>query len=323
MNAQGEVLVRREDGVLVLMLADGRVVFLPEHSVRVSREDAPARAPQIESVIASETREGYGYSALHVGQALVHVVHVDLDRLPMSVAVSPFYNLLAPGAERTQPVDGMARKAGAKVAINGTFFDDQPAHPQYGFPIGSMMIGGRVAWNLTVPELLRFERCYAAYTDDGRLVFGHTGLSGDQIRAQNLAQQFDPQRIGSSRILGLGTGFGWLIRDMKADAWKAYAGKQFDASFYSKNSRRARSLLGVDRTGHQAYLIAEEEGANSPVPMSMPELAEWIETRAKIQDMVFLDGGGSTQLVLEGKNVSAPADGSYRRNSTAVLFVPR
>lgn len=316
-----DVLVRRDDAVFGAMLPDGRVVFVPERAVRLGV--APTPGPQPVRVLREETRDAYSYSALQVGQSRVHVVRIDLPKLPMSMAVSPYYNAIQHGPERTQPVDGMAKKYGARVAINGTFFVDKSTHPNYGYPIGSFMIGGRVAWNLSNVQLLRFERCYSAFTDDGRLVLGHTALAGEQIRAANLAHQFDPQRIGQARILSLGTGFGWLIRDKKADAWKTYAGKQFDASYYSVHSHRARSLLGVDASGRQAYLVALEEGPASVRPMSMPELAEWIAARAKIQDMVFLDGGGSTQLVIEGKNVSAPSDGSYRKNSSAVLFVPR
>lgn len=313
-----DVLVRREDAVYGCTLPDGRVVFVPERAVRLGV--APAPSPLPEQVLEHQIRDAYSYSAVRVDQSLVHVVRIDLAQLSMSTAVSPFFNTLQHGPERTQPVEGMARKFGARVAINGTFFVDDPAHSNYGFPIGSFMIGGRVAWSLANTQLLRFERSYAAFTDDGRLVLGHTALTGDQIRASNLSHQFDPQRIGQARILALGTGFGWLIRDKKADAWRGYAGKQFDASFYSVNSHRARSLLGVDPSGRQAYLVALEEGPNSPHPMSMPELAEWIAARARIQDMVFLDGGGSTQLVLEGKNVSAPP---YRKNSSAVLFLPK
>lgn len=316
-----DVLVRREDAVYGAMLPDGRVVFVPERAVRLGV--APTPGPQPVTTLHEETRDAYSYSALQVGQSRVHVVRIDLPQLPMSMAVSPYYNGIQHGPERTQPVDGMAKKFGARVAINGTFFVDKSTHPNYGYPIGSFMIGGRVAWNLSNVQLLRFERCYSAFTDDGRLVLGHTALAGEQIRAANLAHQFDPQRIGQARILTLGTGFGWLIRDKRADAWKTYAGKQFDASYYSVHSHRPRSLLGVDASGRQAYVVALEGGPASPLPMSMPELAEWVAARAKIQDMVFLDGGGSTQLVIEGKNVSAPADGSYRKNSSAVLFVPR
>ena len=317
-----DVLVRREDGTFVGMLPDGRVAFLPERTVRVAVNPSVS-VLSAGQVVASAERDGYSYSAIHVGRAFIHLVRIDLDRLPMSMAVSPFFNALGQGPERVQPVDGMAKKYGAKVAINGTFFIDQSSNPQYGFPIGSAMIGGKLAWSLRDTNLLRFERSYAAQLDDGRLVLGHTALSGDAIRGANLAGQFDPQRIGTAKIVGLCTGFGWLIRDKKADAWKTYAGKQFDASYYSRFSHRARSLVGVDVTGHQAFVVAEEEGPNSPEPLSLPDLAEWIENRAKVNDLVFLDGGGSTQLVIEGKNVSGPADGSYRKNSTAVLFVPR
>lgn len=321
-GTQLDVLVRREDAVYGAMLPDGRLVFVPERSVRLGLPPSPL-APRLERVerTLGTDRDAYSYSAVRVGQALVHVVRVDLTQLKLTMAVSPFYNSLAHGPERTLPVDGMARRAGARVALNGTFFIDKSTHPNYGFPIGSFIMDGQVAWNLVNPQLLRFERSYAAFTDDRRLILGSSALSGADIKTANMAGQFDREKFAGAKIQALGTGFGWLVRDRKTDAWRTYAGKQFDASYYALYARRARSLLGVDATGRQAYLVAQEEGPGSPVPMSMPDLSDWMAARVKLQDMVFLDGGGSTQLVIEGKNVSAPADGSYRKNSTAVLFI--
>lgn len=316
-----EALVRREDAVLAATTHDGRVLFLAEKALRLT----PGPMARVPTGLALTEKRGdaYTYHAIRVGQALVHLVRVDLARLGMGVVVTPYFNALAPGADRTLPVDAMARKAGARVAINGTFFIDRSSHPQYGFPIGSFMIGGQLAWNLSSAQLLRFERCYAAFTDAGRLVIGHTPLSGVEIRQKNLQSAFDPAKLHGDRILALGTGFGWLAKDGNPEAWRTFAGKQFDASYYSVNSRRARSLLGISADGRQAFVVAEEEGALSPVPMSMPELSEWVVNQTRARDLVFLDGGGSTQLVIEGKNVTSAFDGGYRKNSTAVVFSAR
>lgn len=316
-----EALVRREDAVLAATTHDGRVVFLAEKALRLTPGPMAATGPRV--TLTERAGDAYTYHAIRVGQALVHLVRVDLDRLGMGVALAPYYNALSPGGERTLPVDALARKAGARVAINGTFFIDKSSHPQYGFPIGSFMIGGQLAWNLSSAQLLRFERCYAAFTDGGRLVIGHTPLSGAEIRQKNLQYAFDPAKLHGERIVALGTGFGWLAKDGNPEAWRAFAGKQFDASYYSVNSRRARSLVGVSADGRHAFVVAEEEGSLSPVPMSMPELSGWVVKETRASDLVFLDGGGSTQLVIEGKNVTSAFDGSYRKNSTAVVFTAR
>jgi exopolysaccharide biosynthesis protein len=307
--AQIEILVDRTDGTLAATRSDGTVVFLDPKAVE--RREGPGSPPTRPPAVVSPGPEGWSHQRLKEGGALVHLITADASKLAMSVAVSPYYNALAPGPERTLYVDQLARLAQARLAINGTFFIDKSTNPQYGFPIGSAAIGGKVAWNLTAPALLKMDRSFAAFTDDGRLVIGNSPLPGREILAAN-------PRFGS-----LLTGLGWLVKARNADAWKAYVGRQFDPSYYSRNSRRARSLVGADATGRRMFLVAEEEGELSPQPMSLPELASYLVGHTGIHDLAFLDGGGSTQLVIEGKTVTQPYQGAFRKNSTALTLIRR
>jgi hypothetical protein len=328
-----EALARRVDGVLVCSRSDGRVLFVDARQVRLAGSAAAASQPlrrplpppppaaaesATELPAAAPPHLAYTYRIVHEGRARLHVVRTDARWMPLTAAASPFYDGLNPGTQRVMGVEDLARRAAAPIAINGTFFIDRSTHPQYGFPIGSLMIGGEVAWNLGLGDLLALDRSYVALTDRGRVVLGNSVLSGHEIRRRNLAGTFDPHLFGAERIRTLMTGFGWLVKDHDPEAWRAWAGHQFDPSFYSRASRRARSLLGVEADGHHLVLVAQEEGPVSPVPMSLPELATFVAARTRVRDLVFLDGGGSTQLVVEGRTVTRPSGGAYRKNSTVL-----
>jgi hypothetical protein len=320
-----EVLVHRTDGSSACMREDGRIVFLPTE-VLVLGSPVPCAFPADKELLETEplNTEPYRYRRFMVANGLIHLVEADLARVPFSVVVSPFYDALRPGPERALFVDELARRGGARVAINGTFFNMQPSHQLYGLPVGSFLAGGEVVHSLESPSLNALNRCYAAFTDRGRLVIGETTVPGGEIRRANLAGTFDPARLGTDRIVSFGGGFGWLVKDRDPEGWKPYAGKQFDPSFYSRTSRRARSLLGVDAAGRRVFFLAQEEGSASPAPLSLPELAEYLVAKTAYRDVVFLDGGGSTQLVVEGRTVSNPANGgAYRKNSSALLLMPR
>ena len=315
-----EALVKRVDGFVACMRQNGRVIFVAESGLNQLKAE-PIKIEAKKDVYTGS----YRYRKMMVGKALIHMAEVDLSVHPFSTTVSPYYNAVKPGSERTLYVDELARRAGAKIAINGTFFNMKSTSELYGWPVGSFFADDQLVYSFESPSLNALNRSYVAFTDAGKIVIGETTMPGSKIQQLNQNGQFDAAKFGNSRIRAFGGGFGWLVKDGNAQAWKEYAGKQFDPSFYSRTSRRARSLLGVDATGKHLFFLAEEEGSASPSPMSHPELAEYIVATTNYKNVVFLDGGGSTQMVINGKNVSNPLNsgGYYRKNSTALLLMPR
>ncbi|MFZ5951277.1 MAG: phosphodiester glycosidase family protein, partial [Candidatus Rifleibacteriota bacterium] len=266
-----EILVRRIDGFLACMRSDGRVVFIAENVVElmIGKDNQPE--------ISQESYTGpFRYRRLLVKGALIHMVEADLKYHSFSTSVSPYYDKINPGSARTLFVDDLARRAGAKAAINGTFFNMDPGSELYGWPVGSFFASGKLLHSLDSPSLNALNRSYLAFTNGGRLIVGETNQKGTEILRLNQAGSFDSAKFGSERIAAFGGGFGWLVKNGDPQAWKAYAGKQFDPSFYSRTSRRARSLVGVDAGGRHIFMLAQEEGSSSPTPMSHPELAEYI-----------------------------------------------
>lgn len=314
-----EALIRRTDGTIAAMRENGTVAFVEERFLTFS---AARPAPPVPP-LPQASRVSYEYRKYMEGQALLYTVEADLGRVPISAPVSPFYDALRPGPERTLLVEQFARLAGGRVAINASFFNMDPLSEMYGFPVGSFINAGHLNYSLEAPQLLAKNRSYAAFTDGGRLLFGETVLSGMEIQRRNQDATFDPDLFSGERIRSFSSGYGWLVRNRNPQAWQAYAGKQFDPSFYSRNSRRARSLLAIDAGRRRVLFLVQEEGSASPVPMSLPELAEHLVARTVFTDVLFLDGGGSTQLVVDGKTVTNPMNGgAFRKVSSALVLHP-
>jgi hypothetical protein len=319
-----EALALRKDGFVALMVAGQRVVLvrraaLAETPLPPARRPAPAAAatPSPWTAICP----GVTYAALKAPGTLLHVLQGDLRTVRLSAALSPFYDGLAPGPQRTLPVRELARRGAAAAAINGTFFVSNSGHPRYGLPFGSFVLGGRLAWELTEQYVLDKRRCYVAGLEDGRAVLGDTQLRGREILERNARGQFDPARLGEGRLRSFSSGYGWLVEQGDRSAWRRWAGVQFDPSYYSATSRVARSLLGLDASGSRCWLIAVEASDRSPAPLTHPELADYLPGVLPIRDLVFLDGGGSTELLAGGRGLNLPSDGSPRRNSSVLTFV--
>jgi hypothetical protein len=123
----------------------------------------------------------------------------------------------------------------------------------------------------------------------------------------------------SCRRLGIG-------RPARHDelAWQRYAGTQFWYTYYSYYTKRPQTVMGVAPDGRGMVLIAQEGLPHSSRPMSLPMLSRYLKANFPVKDAVFLDGGGSTEMVLAGRPVTRQEhNGAHRRNSTAVLVVPR
>lgn len=317
-GAPVEALARRADASTVVARPDGRIAFVAADDLTLGPRPGSAGG----GTPPPEGRaDRFTYRRIQEGGAVLHMVEAPLGPLGLSAALAPFYDLVRPGPERTLGVEALALRVRSRVAINGTFFIDEPSHRQYGLPIGSFIVDGQLVWSLDATDLLARDRCYVAFTRAGRAVIGTTILPGREIRKRNLQGMFDTARLGSERIGTLGSGFGWLVGARDAQAWRGFAGRQFDPSFYASGSRRARSILGIDATGRTITLLAQEEGAGSPRPMPLPELARWLVAHTPVSDAVFLDGGGSTQLVIDGRTVTRPPSASYRKNSSVLALV--
>jgi hypothetical protein len=85
--------------------------------------------------------------------------------------------------------------------------------------------------------------------------------------------------------------------------------------------RHPRTLAGVTRTGKLIVAVIDGRRPGSTVGASYLEAArfmQWLGAR----DAVNLDGGGSSTMVVRGKVVNKPSDGSERGVGDSLLITP-
>lgn len=85
--------------------------------------------------------------------------------------------------------------------------------------------------------------------------------------------------------------------------------------------RAPRTAVGVTKDGH--YLLAVVDGRQShSVGLT---LTDWARLLVKfgVQDAINLDGGGSTDLVVNGEVQNSPSDGQERAVGDALVLVPK
>ena len=85
--------------------------------------------------------------------------------------------------------------------------------------------------------------------------------------------------------------------------------------------RAPRTAVGVTKDGR--YLLAVVDGRQShSVGLT---LTDWARLLVKFgaQDAINLDGGGSTDLVVNGEVQNSPSDGQERAVGDALVLVPK
>jgi len=205
----------------------------------------------------------------------------------------------------------LAREVDAIAAINGTFYS---TGRNYGKPLGNVIVGGEVAYDVVDSRILQMNRSFIAFTLKGRAVIGETDLPSSLILSANRDDEFciddfvsgdDSAGNGfekGERILSMIGGFGWLVRRGDSKGWLGGVERQFGAEYYGKGVRRPQTIIGVSRSGWQVFFLAQEGYPHSLHRYSLPELAE-IAANLGAWNAVFADGGGSTEMVVKGRAV--------------------
>ncbi len=237
--------------------------------------------------------------------------------------VTSAYDLVNPGSTKVDYVHEMGRRSSSVAALNGTFFINSPGKEYWGKPLGPILKDGRLLWSHDEKRVLDMKRSYIAVTTDGTVVMGDTSKTGRAIERLNREGSFLTGTPSPRRVRHLLGGLGWLIRNGDPMAWEQYAGTQFWYTYYSYHTKRPQTVVGVTEDGRGLVLLAQEGRPHSSRPMSLPMLAHYMKENFPIHDAVFLDGGGSTDMAIEGRAVIRPENnGGYRKGSTALLVVP-
>lgn len=232
--------------------------------------------------------------------------------------VTSRYNNSNPGTEKVAFVHDLAKREQATLAVNGTFFI--MGGDAVGTPLAPLIVDGAAVWSHGEARVRNMRRSYIAVTESNRVVVGDTPALADEIVRANHANLFDKEEFKGEKIKHLMGGLGWLVRDGDPNAWREYAGKQFGYSYYSSYVKRPQTAIAVSPTGRRVWLVVQEGQPHSRKPLNLPELAAYMFENFKPRNALFLDGGGSSEMVLDGKLITrAENNGSYRKNSTALM----
>lgn len=262
--------------------------------------------------------------ALHLG-ARLSIIELPLAEggpLTLRPVVTSKFDLRHPGTEAVAYVHDIAARSGALAAVNGTFFISSGKSGR-GSPLAPLILDGEVAWSWNESRVLNMRRAYLAITTSNRVVVGDTDLTASNIATRHQDGSFDGDVFGDDEIRDLIGGFGWLVKDGDPKAWREYAGTQFGTSFYSHYVKRPQTVLGVSADGRRVWIVAQEGMPHSESPLPLPDLAEYLRVNYPIHNAVFMDGGGSTQMVVGSRNLTRQENnGPYRKNSTILAVSP-
>lgn len=85
--------------------------------------------------------------------------------------------------------------------------------------------------------------------------------------------------------------------------------------------RAPRTAVGVTKEGHIILFVVDGRQSSS-IGMTLQELAQFMQELGAVDAMNF-DGGGSSEMVVNGKNVNNPSDGRERSVGGALMIVPK
>jgi exopolysaccharide biosynthesis protein len=85
--------------------------------------------------------------------------------------------------------------------------------------------------------------------------------------------------------------------------------------------RAPRTALGLTKTGHLLFVVIDGRKLNSK-GLTLVELANFMQELGALQAMNF-DGGGSSELVINGIVMNKPSDGKERRVGDALILTEK
>ena len=85
--------------------------------------------------------------------------------------------------------------------------------------------------------------------------------------------------------------------------------------------RAPRTAVGITKDGHIILFVVDGR-RTSCIGMTLQELAQFMQELGAVDAMNF-DGGGSSEMVVNGKVVNNPSDGRERSVGAALMIMPR
>ncbi|MGA7613753.1 MAG: phosphodiester glycosidase family protein [Thermoanaerobaculia bacterium] len=227
---------------------------------------------------------GVGYRRISLRSGPVYVTRVDLDRARLIASSS---------SERNTTVTSYAQRQDALAAINGDYFDEGKTYEPTG-------IAGDACGKWSDPTVKRNEPVVA---------MGRRRV--EIIDPANLLQTWP------SWIDGAVAGWPLLVRDCRP-----LSSSELPGSDSFTRSDHPRTAVGLSRDGRTVYLVVVDGRSENAGGMTLSRLGEFLADRLHVCTGLNLDGGGSSEMVVEGKIVNVPSDGHERPVGNFVGVVP-
>ena len=215
-----------------------------------------------------------------------------VPRFWVMLTIDPSYWQILPIASNGGPnnlstLSNIAWQNNASIAINAGFFAVQKGGK--GYPIGALKRGGRDFGQL-------YEgRGSLGWNDDDEAVFG--------IPTENDYSVYEMSNVIQAGPLLINRGF------------PAHSDEDFPSAFIS--ARHPRSAVGLNDAGQWVFMIVDGRNGMHSSGATISELTDILRGQ-HITYALNLDGGGSTELIVDGRIYNLPSDG-YERNISYAL----
>jgi hypothetical protein len=205
--------------------------------------------------------------------------------------------------KRSDTVSNIDRVARSLATINGTFFDT--AHP------GTTIFGEVKTDDDSYQPTMVKKRTYWAVTHEGAYEMGETVPAGKDIYGSTLFS-IPPEKWKSFRyVLG---GGGRLVDDgRKSSTGAGINDEQFLSDVLA---RRNRTAVGFSQNEKTFWMVSCDSPGWTP-----QETADFF-VGLGAEEAMFLDGGGSTEMVVHDRIVTKLSAGAERAMPTAIVAVP-
>ncbi|MBQ7196510.1 MAG: phosphodiester glycosidase family protein [Synergistaceae bacterium] len=211
--------------------------------------------------------------------------------------IDPTYWKIAPLISKNSPRDllklsQLSTQYHAKASINAGFF--ATTTPGHGYPIGALKINGKM---ISDPH---DGRGCLAWNSDDEAVF--------QVASEEVNEWDDMENIIQAGPLLLDEGFASTVPE------------DFNNSLTAV--RHPRSAVGLNASGEWIFIIVDGRNGMHASGATINELTDILRAQGVIYAL-NLDGGGSTEIIINGKIYNSPSDGRERKISYALGVLPR
>ena len=222
-----------------------------------------------------------------------------VPRFWVMLKIDPSYFRIAPIASREGPTELRTLSAiygqnNIQAAINAGFFGILKGGK--GYPIGALRVNGRT---FTLPYDMR--GCLA-WNEDDEALFAVAEATEDANYWPDM-----------TNVIQAGP---MLIDDGQTARYE----ESFTGGIIS--ARHPRSAVGLNAEGSWVFLAVDGRNGMHSSGATISELTEILRGQGMIYAL-NLDGGGSTEIIIDGKIYNIPSDGYERRISYGLGAVPR